>query len=112
MPEVSDAPTNLKKKRTLGTSAGRLRRPLGATLFTVLVVGLVALALVGMRSWWFIGSLLAIVIAATAFFHVIFPGTRFFAVAFANSLAAYACIFNLFVEASRSAVLRSTSRPC
>ena len=100
MPEVSDAPTTLKKKRTLGTSAGRLRRPLGATLFTVLVVGLVALALVGMRSWWFIGSLLAIVIAATAFFHVIFPGTRFFAVAFANSLAAYACIFNLFVEAN------------
>jgi hypothetical protein len=82
MPEVSDAPTTLKKKRTLGTSASCLRRPLGATFFTVLVVGLVALALVGMRSWWFIGSLLAIVIAATAFFHVIFSGTRFFAVAF------------------------------
>jgi voltage-gated potassium channel len=100
MPEISDAPATLKKKRTLGMSAGRLRRPLGATLFTVLVVGLVALALVGMRSWWFIGSLLAIVIAATAFFHVIFPGTRFFAVAFANSLAAYECIFSLFVEAN------------
>ena len=66
----------------------------------MVVIGLVALALVGMRSWWFVGSLLVIVTSATAFFHVIFPGTRFFAVAFANSLAVYACIFNLFVEAN------------
>lgn len=87
-----------------GTTASRwaagTRWPVKATLFTIIVIGLVALALVGMRSWWFIGSLLVIVIAATAFFHVTFPGTRFFAVAFANSLAAYACVFNLFVEAN------------
>jgi voltage-gated potassium channel len=77
-----------------------VRRPVGPTLFTVLLVGLVALALVGMRSWWFIDSLIVIVIAATTFFHLTFPGSRFFAVAFANSLAAYACVFNFFVEAN------------
>ena len=69
-------------------------------MFTVVLVGLVALALAGMRSWWFIDSLIVIVIAATAFFHQTFPGSGFFAVAFANSLAAYACVFNFFVEAN------------
>ena len=100
MPETTDSRSTLTKKRTLGAAASRLRRPVRATSFTVILVGLVALALVGMRDWWFIGSLLVIVTGATAFFHVIFPGTRFFAVAFANSLAAYACVFNLFVEAN------------
>ena len=91
-----------------GTSAWRwvfgARLPVGATLFTVVLVGLVALALAGMRSWWFINSLIVIVIAATAFFHLTFPGSGFFAVAFANSLAAYACIFNFFVEANFAGV--------
>src|SRR5215213_854668 len=71
-------------RRKLAGPAGTLRQPLRAILFTVGVVGLVALAMVGIRSWWFFASLLAIVVAATAFVHVIFPGTRFFAVAFAN----------------------------
>ena len=87
-----------------GTPAWRwafgARWPVGATLFTVVLVGLVALALAGMRSWWFINSLIVIVIAATAFFHQTLPGSGFFAVAFANSLAAYACVFNFFVEAN------------
>ena len=94
--------------RARGTPAWRwafsARWPIGSTVFTVVLVGLVALAFAGMRSWWFIDSLIVIVIAATAFFHLTFPGSRFFAVAFANSLAAYACVFNFFVEANFAGV--------
>lgn len=91
--------TLARRKRLL-----RKRWPVGATLFTVILVGLVALALAGQRSWWFIDALIVIVVAATAYFHLSFPSSRFLAVAFANSMAAYACVFNLFVEANFTGV--------
>src|SRR4051794_39576197 len=94
--EVRSAP---RARRKLAGPAGCLPQPPGAFLFPVCVVGLVA-PMVGIRSWWFFASLLVTVIAATAFVHVIFPSTRFFAVAFANALAAYECVFNVFVEAN------------
>lgn len=94
---LSDAAAHATHVRQPAPAA---RLPVGATLFTVVLVGLVALALAGTRSWWFIDALVLIVIAASTFFHLTFPGSRFLAVAFANSMAAYACVFNLFVEAN------------
>lgn len=43
---------------------------------------------------------LATVAAGVAVFYVVFPGSRFFSIALANSLAVYACIFIFFTEAN------------
>ena len=100
-PAAPDRPTHpAVHGQPVNWRGSRAPWPVGATLFTVALVGIVALALAGSRSWWFIAALIAIGVAATAFFHLTFPGSRFFAVAFANALAAYACIFNFFVEAN------------
>ncbi len=47
---------------------------------------------------------LATVAAGVAIFYVVFPGSRFFSIALANSLAVYACIFIFFSEANFEAV--------
>jgi len=47
---------------------------------------------------------LATVAAAAITFYAVFPGSRFFAIAFANGLAVYACVFIFFVEAHFLAV--------
>jgi hypothetical protein len=47
---------------------------------------------------------LATVAAGVAIFYVVFPGSRFFSIAFANSLAVYACIFIFFSEANFEAI--------
>lgn len=47
---------------------------------------------------------LATVAAAATTLYAVFPGSRFFAIAFANALAVYACIFIFFIEANFSAV--------
>ena len=47
---------------------------------------------------------LATLAAGVAIFYVVFPGSRFFSIALANSLAVYACIFIFFSEANFEAV--------
>jgi voltage-gated potassium channel len=47
---------------------------------------------------------LATVAAAAITFYAVFPGSRFFAIAFANALAVYVCVFIFFVEANFRAV--------
>jgi len=42
--------------------------------------------------------LLGVVAGAVAFFLKAFPGSRFFAIAFANGLAVYACLFAVFAD--------------
>lgn len=49
-------------------------------------------------------TMLAMVAAGAATFYAVFPGSRFFAIAFANALAVYACVFIFFIEANFQAV--------
>jgi voltage-gated potassium channel len=48
--------------------------------------------------------MLAIVAAGAVTFYAVFPSSRFFAIAFANGLAVYACVFIFFIEANFLAV--------
>lgn len=75
----------------------------GPTVFTVLLLGLIALAAVEATRWAFGVVLLAMVGASVAFFHYAFPGSRFFAVALANALGIYASIYIYFIETNFAA---------
>ena len=71
----------------------------GAVSFTLALILLVALATVEVLSYMLIVNLVAIALAV-AFFFFVFPGSRFFSVAFANDLAVYMCIFVFFKESN------------
>lgn len=74
-------------------------RWIGAVLFTALLVGLVAFAIADVVTYLFVAVVLAIV-AGAAFFFLLFPGSRFFNISFANFLAIYACVFEFFRESN------------
>ena len=83
-----------------------MKRPenlrLGQIAVTVGLISLISLA-VGTRlgySLIFLGT----IAAGVGVFYVVFPGSRFFAVAFANALAIYASIFIFLSEANFEAV--------
>lgn len=77
--------------------AHRLRSNVRAAAFTVFVVLLLAAALTPVVDY-FLPLMLATVMVSVAFFVVVFPGSRFFTLSLANSMAVYACLFVLFVE--------------
>lgn len=70
---------------------------LGPIAFTVGLISLISLA-VGANLLYSVVTL-ATVAVGVASFYALFPGSRFFAIAYANSLAAYACVFIFFTEA-------------
>ena len=72
---------------------------IGGALFTVAMVALIALAIPDVVSHFFL-IVMAAVAGATVGFYLMFPGSRLFSIAFANSLAIYACMFVFFVEAN------------
>lgn len=83
-----------------------MKRPenlrLGQIAVTVGLISLISLA-VGTRlgySLIFLGT----IAAGVGVFYVVFPGSRFFAIAFANALAIYASIFIFLSEANFEAV--------
>ncbi|MEE8333286.1 MAG: ion channel [Alphaproteobacteria bacterium] len=78
-------------------------RWLGAVTLTALLVGLVTFAIADVVSYLFVAVVVAIATGA-AFFFLLFPGSRFFSIAFANFLAVYACIFEFFREANFAVV--------
>jgi voltage-gated potassium channel len=74
------------------------RQWLRATVFTLVLVGLVA---AGMgRDWEFAVSSTLICAAGFGFFYLVFPGGSHFGFAVANMLAVYACVFIYFREAN------------
>ena len=83
-----------------------MKRPenlhLGLIAVTVGLISMISLA-VGTHLGYSL-IILATVAAGVGVFYVVFPGSRFFAIAFANSLAVYACVFIFFAEANFEAV--------
>ncbi len=74
------------------------RHWLRALLFTLILVGLVAVAAGG--EWEFDLAALATCAVGFGFFYVVFPGGLHFAITLANFLAVYACIFVFFRDAN------------
>ncbi|MBL8697765.1 MAG: two pore domain potassium channel family protein [Alphaproteobacteria bacterium] len=74
------------------------RAGLGGIGFTTMLVGLIAAAAAEYFDLGFIIMLVAMVLGAVAFFLRAFPGSRFFAIAFANGLAVYTSLFVVFTE--------------
>lgn len=70
----------------------------GAFTFTVVLIGLIAAATFDSHGWRFIFVMLGMVSLAVIFFHLTFPGSRFFIIALSNSLGAYACMFMFFLD--------------
>ncbi len=84
---------------------------LGAEAFTLLLLVMIALSTGGISQPFFY-VLLLVVLIGVAFFLTLFPGSRFFVIALANSLAVYACIYTFFIEtnfAAASAPVRSAA---
>jgi voltage-gated potassium channel len=79
------------------------RKLVTAVLATAAMVLLIAFA-VAEKSYLFIFVILAVVSGSVAFFFTVFPGSRFFSIAFANFLAIYTCIYVAFLEANFSVV--------
>lgn len=77
------------------------RHWLRATVFTLVLVGLVAAAIGAELS--FALSALAVCGVGFGFFYLLFPGGGEFGVAMANALAVYACLFTYFREANFTA---------
>jgi voltage-gated potassium channel len=75
-----------------------------ALAFTAALVGLIAVAMFDVGGWTFVALLLAVVAGAVTFFHLAFPGSRFFVIALTNSLGIYACVFQFFMQANFQAV--------
>lgn len=71
----------------------------GGVGFTIMLVALVAFAIADVVTYLFV-AMVAAIGAGAAFFLLLFPGSRFFAIAFANFLAVYACFFVFFREAN------------
>lgn len=66
--------------------------------FTALLVSLIAAAAGPEIDPWFVVLQVGMVVLAVAFFLRAFPGSRFFAIALANGLAVYSCLFLVFTE--------------
>jgi voltage-gated potassium channel len=86
-------------RRLSGRIVRRIDRHwLRATVFTLVLVGLVA---AGMgREWQFAVSVTLICATGFGFFYLVFPGGSHFGFAVANMLAVYACVFIYFREAN------------
>ncbi len=82
------------------------RKLLGAVLATGAMIVLISFS-VGDEASFFQLMMLVSISASVAFFFTVFPGSRFFAIALANFLAIYSCIFVVFVEANFTMVTRT-----
>lgn len=69
-------------------------------LFTLALIGLIAVASFDLTGWPFVLVLLGMVLVAVTYFYMAFPASQFFVIAMANALGVYACVFQFFVEAN------------
>lgn len=88
---------------------GSERKLLGAVLATGIMVLMISFA-VGDDASFFQFLMLLSISASVAFFFTVFPGSRFFAIALANFLAVYSCIFVVFVEANFTTVAKTVAQ--
>jgi voltage-gated potassium channel len=72
------------------------RQRLGGVAFTIALILLVGYATVDVATY-FGAFVLAGIGTAAFYFHVVFPGSRFFSISLANSIAVYACVFVIFM---------------
>lgn len=86
------------------------RTGLAGIAFTIVLVGLIGAAAAEHFDAWFVALLVAMVLGAVGFFLRAFPGSRFFAIAFANGLAVYACLFVVFTEVNFAQVGATATR--
>jgi voltage-gated potassium channel len=64
-------------------------------------VGLISLIMLAAEAHLIYSLIMMAMVAAGAVtFYAVFPSSRFFAIAFANGLAVYACVFIFFIEAN------------
>lgn len=77
------------------------RRWLGYLSFTAVLLALVMGAAEGALTWLSLVVLLTLVASAGTFL-LVFPGSRFFAIALANYITVYFCLFEFFVEVNFS----------
>jgi voltage-gated potassium channel len=84
------------------------RHRIGSFAFTVILNLLVAFAITDIGSY-FAAVLLGGIAIGAFFFMSIFPGSRFFSISLANSLAVYACLFTFFVTANFATVDRGVA---
>ncbi len=75
------------------------RHTVGAIVFTVALLSLIALSVKAVAGWLVLGVLGAVVLVVGAF-HYLFPNSRFFTIALANYIGIYACVFIFFIEAN------------
>ncbi len=84
------------------------RKLIGAVLATGIMVLMISFA-IGGEAGFFQLLMLVSISASVAFFFTVFPGSRFFAIALANFLAVYSCVFIVFVEANFTTVDRTVA---
>lgn len=70
---------------------------LGRVVFTVAMIALLSLA-VSQKFDMLFYAVFIVLIGGVAGFHMMFPGSRLFAVAFANFILVYACLFAFFTQ--------------
>jgi len=75
-----------------------VRHYLGAVIFTVGLLALIALSIGAVAGWLVLGVVVTVAVVVGAV-HLMFPGGRFFTIALANCIGVYACVFIFFVEA-------------
>lgn len=75
------------------------RQWFGAVGFTVALQVLIAFSVTLVVDYFFV-VMLAMIFGSITFFFWMFPGSRFFAIALANFLAVYTCVFVFFVDAN------------
>lgn len=73
-------------------------------LFTIALIGLIAVASFDLTGWTFVLVLAGMVAVAVSYFYFTFPHSEFFVIALANALGVYACVFQFFVESNFKAV--------
>ena len=77
----------------------KMPRPrwIGGVIFTFVMVALLSLAITEEFDIFFV-AVFVVLVGSVASFYVMFPGSRLFAIAFANFILVYACVFAFFIQ--------------
>lgn len=76
-----------------------LRHWAASVVVTVVLLTLIAMAVGGEEAWEVSATVLAAVVTVATLLHLLFPGSRFFTLTFANAMGVYACVYMTFLEA-------------
>lgn len=76
-----------------------LRHWAASVTITAVLLALIAAAVGGSDGWEVSATVLASVVTVAGLLHLLFPGSRFFTITFANAIGVYACLYMTFIEA-------------